>query len=76
MLYFFIYIKVLPGLIPWLLPLAQIFLTSSLFTILAVAIERFLSISRCALPDLQNSNFRKQQSNVVCKNILKLIYLI
>ena len=38
--------QVFPHLLPFLLPLIQITLTGSLFTILAVAMERFISISR------------------------------
>ena len=38
--------QVFPHLVPLLLPLTQISLTGSLYTILAVAVERFISISR------------------------------
>ena len=37
--------QVFPHLLPWLLPLAQISLTGSVYTILAVAIERFCCVS-------------------------------
>ena len=41
--------QVFPQLVPLLLPLTQIALTGSLYTILAVAVERFLSITRFLL---------------------------
>ena len=37
--------QVLPHLIPLMLPLAQISLTSSVYTILALAMERFMAVS-------------------------------
>ena len=39
-------LQVFPHLVPLLLPLTQMALTGSLYTILAVAIERYLSITR------------------------------
>ena len=35
----------LPHMIPWLLPVTQIFLTISVYTTIGVAVERFVSIS-------------------------------
>ena len=38
-------IYILPHIIPWLLPITQIFLTISVYTTIGVAVERFVSIS-------------------------------
>ena len=41
--------QIFPVLVPVLLPVTQICLTGSLYTILAVAIERFLAVTRYLL---------------------------
>ena len=38
--------QIFPVLVPLLLPVTQICLTGSLYTVLAVAIERFLAVTR------------------------------
>ena len=44
-----ILLQIFPVLVPVLLPVTQICLTGSLYTILAVAIERFLAVTRYLL---------------------------
>ena len=39
-------VQIFPLLVPLLLPVTQICLTGSLYTVLAVAIERFLAVTR------------------------------
>jgi hypothetical protein len=41
----FLLFQVFPHLVPIVLPLAQISLTSSVYTIVALAIERFLAVN-------------------------------
>ena len=43
-------IYILPHIIPWLLPVTQIFLTISVYTTIGVAVERFVSISTHSPP--------------------------
>ena len=45
----FFLLQIFPLLVPLLLPVTQICLTGSLYTILAVAIERFLAVTRLVI---------------------------
>ena len=49
-------IYILPHMMPWLLPVTQIFLTISIYTIIGVAVERFVSISTHTPPRRASSN--------------------
>ena len=62
-------IYILPHIIPWLLPITQIFLTISVYTTIGVAVERFVSISTHTPPRRVRSREEKHR-NILQLNLL------
>ena len=61
-------IYILPHIIPWLLPITQIFLTISVYTTIGVAVERFVSISTHTPPrrvrPMEEEKYRAEELNI------------
>ena len=56
--------QVFPNLVPTLLPLAQISLTTSVYTIVAVAVERYITVKRWVGYNMGLSIFMLPQSSL------------